>query len=86
MRIYSLIQFSTFIIAFGVYFYVSESLNLDNIILRYSVYGLLFFSLIYLSKKVEGRFKFLDKRIDNQLSVWIVFGLIFIPLFIGIFN
>jgi len=84
VRIYSLIQLSTFIITFGVYFYVSESMNLDNIILRYSVYGLIFFSLFYLSKKIEGRFKFLDKRIDKQLSVWIVFGLIFIPLFIGI--
>jgi hypothetical protein len=86
VRIYSLIQLSTFIIAFGVYFHVIESLIQDNIILRYSVFGLIFFSLIYLSKKIEGRFKFLDKRIDKQLSVLIVFGLIFLPLFIGIFN
>ncbi|MFJ7933329.1 hypothetical protein [Sporosarcina sp. NPDC096371] len=86
MRISSLIQILMVMIAFGVYFYGIEPVIKDQILVKYSIFGLIFFSLTYLSKKIEGRFKIGNKRIDNQLSVWIVVGMIFIPLLMGLLN
>lgn len=86
MRIFSLIQLSAAMIAFGIYFYFIEPLLNDKMWLKLFIFVLVLLTLNYFSKRLEGRFKFLDKRIDNQLSVWIVFFIIFIPLFIGILN
>lgn len=48
------------------------------------IFSLIFLSFSSLDKMLQGRFEFLDKRIDTQTSVWIVFGLlIFGPLLIG---
>ncbi|MGB3259336.1 hypothetical protein [Paenisporosarcina sp.] len=86
MRIFSLIQLFTALIAFGVYFYFIEPVINDNKMLKYLMFGLVFFFIIYFPQKIKGRYEFLERRIDNQLSVWIVFGLIFIPIFIGLLN
>ncbi|MED3573809.1 hypothetical protein [Cytobacillus praedii] len=86
MRIFSLIQLSAAMIVFGIYFYFIEPLLNENMWLKLFIFVLVLLTLNYFSKMLEGRFKFLDKRIDNQLSVWIVFFIIFIPLFIGILN
>lgn len=86
MRIFSLIHLSAAMIAFGIYFYYIEPLLNENMWLKIFIFVLVLLTLNYFSKRLEGCFKFLDKRIDNQLSVWIVFFIIFIPLFIGILN
>lgn len=82
MKISTLIQLLMIMIMFGVYFYFIEPTIIDTVILRYLVYGLIFFSLTYLSSKFMSRFKLSEKRIDNQLSVWIILGSMVIPLFI----
>lgn len=69
-------------IAFGIYFYYIEPVIKENVWFNFLIFALVFFTLSYFSKRFAGHFKFLDKRIDNQLSVWVVIGLIFIPLFI----
>ncbi|WP_391203319.1 hypothetical protein [Psychrobacillus sp. L4] len=81
MKIFSLVQLFTAFIAFGIYYYFIEPEINDNRWIKFLIFGLVWFSLSYFSKKFEGSFKFLDKRIDSQLSVWIVLGLIFIPFF-----
>ncbi|QFF99951.1 hypothetical protein PB01_14590 [Psychrobacillus glaciei] len=86
MKIFSLIQLFTAFFAFGIYYYFIEYEINDNRWIKFLIFGLVWFSLSYFSKKFEGSFKFFDKRIDSQLSVWIVLGLIFIPFFIGILN
>lgn len=82
MRIFSLIQLLTAMITFGIYFYFIEPVIKENVGFKFLIFALVFFTLSYFSKRFEGLFKILDKRIDNQISVWIVIGLIFIPLFI----
>ena len=86
MKISTLIQLLMIMIVFGVYYYFIEPAIIDNVILRYLVYGLIFFSLIYLTSKFISRFKLSEKRIDNHLSVWIILGLMLIPLFIALLN
>lgn len=83
MKISTLIQLLMIMIVFGIYFYFIEPAIMDNVILRYLVYGLTFFSLTYLFSKFISRFKILEKRIDNQLSAWIILGLMLMPIFIA---
>ncbi len=67
---------------FGIYFYVIDPLFTGNILLKLLIFLLIWSSLNYFFKKLEGRFMFLEKRIDKQLSLMIVFGLFFVLLFI----
>lgn len=85
MRIFSFIQLSAAIIAFGIYFYFIEPLLIENIWLKLFIFVLVLFAISYFFRWLEGRFKFLDKRIDKQLSVWIATLIILISIFIGIF-
>lgn len=82
MRIYSFIQVFVFLVAFGVYFYVIEPKFTENVLNRYLIMGVIYFTLIYVSKRLDGRFKILDKRIDGQLSAWILFVVIFMLLIV----
>lgn len=82
MRIFSLIQLLLNLMVFGIYYYVIDPLFTDNILPKLLIFTLIWSSLNYFSKKLEGRFIFLEKRIDKQLSLMIVFGLFFGLLFI----
>lgn len=82
MRIFSFIQLLTSLMVFGIYFYVIDPLFTGNILLKLLVFLLIWSSLNYFFKKLEGRFIFLEKRIDKQFSLMIVFGLFFVLLFI----
>ncbi len=82
MRIFSFIQLLINLLVFGIYFYFIDPLFTGNILPKLLIFLLIWSSLNYFHKKLEGRFIFLEKRIDRQLSLMIVFDLFFVLLFI----
>ena len=84
MRIYTIIELIIIMTVFGIYFYFIEPAFSDNVMLRLLIFGIIFVSLTSISKKFEGYFKVLENRVDKQLSVLIVIGLLFIAIFIGL--
>lgn len=84
MRVSTLLSFLFFLISLGIYFLVIDPMLESNRWVAFVIFSLIFLSYSSLDKMLQGRFEFLDKRIDTQISVWIVFGLlIFAPLLIG---
>ncbi|WP_277585535.1 hypothetical protein [Psychrobacillus antarcticus] len=84
MRIFSLIQLLMALFGFGIYFYFIEPMIKENIWLKFLIFGIVFYTLSYFSRKFEGHFNFWERRIDNTLSIWIVFGILLIPLFFDV--
>ncbi|MGO1059455.1 hypothetical protein ACTL32_10035 [Planococcus sp. FY231025] len=60
--------------AFSVYFLVLDPLFADNRQVAFIAYTGIWFSSSFISRKLEGRFAFLDKRMDAQSSVWLSIG------------
>lgn len=84
MRRSSLVSLIVSLIALGFYFLVIDPMFVDNRWAAFIASILIAASCNLLHRKLEGRFAYLDKRIDMQLSVWIVFGLLIIfPLLVG---
>lgn len=84
MRRLSLVSLIIVLIAFGFYFLVIDPILMDNRWAALIAFMLIWASCSFLDRKLQGRFSFLDKRIDMHLSVWIVFGLlVFFPLLIS---
>lgn len=82
MRIISLINLIAFFVVFYVYISFIDSLIQGNTLLKSFIFGIIVYVLLYLSERIQKRFGFLEKRIDRQLSVMIVFSLFFIVLLI----
>ena len=83
LRISSLIELLATMIAFGIFFYFIEPMLAGSLVFKFLVFALILITLRFLSNKLDGYFEFWDRRIDKQLSIWIVIGLIFAFLFIG---
>lgn len=82
LRLFSLLRLVIGLVAFGVFFYFVDSIISVNLGVKLLLFLLFVSALSYLTRGLEGRFAFLNKRIDPQVSVWIVFAIIAIPLFI----
>ncbi|MDN7245672.1 hypothetical protein [Planococcus shenhongbingii] len=83
MRRSTLLGFLMVLIAFGVYFRVIDPMLESNRWLAFLLFMLISVAGSSLNKAIEGRFEFLDKRLDPQMSVWLAAGLlIFLPLLI----
>jgi ACR3 family arsenite efflux pump ArsB len=85
MRLSTLLYLIVFSLTFGFYFYSIEPL-INYVWQRFLIFILLLFTLKFLVRKLELNFKFLNKRIDNHLSVWIVIGLLSTIIVIGMVN
>lgn len=82
MRLFSLLRLIIGLVAFGVFYYFVDYIISVNLGIKLVLCLLFVSALSYLTRGLEGRFAFLDKRIKPKLSVWIVFAIIVIPLFI----
>ncbi|MBP1942656.1 drug/metabolite transporter (DMT)-like permease [Bacillus luteolus] len=85
MRMSTLLYLVVFSLTFGFYFFTIEPL-INYVWQRFLIFMLLLISLNFLVRKLELHFKFLNKRIDNHLSVWIVIGLLSTIIVIGMVN
>lgn len=85
MRIYSLLQLLLILIAFGTFYFFIEPMLSDNLVIKFLVFSMIWYTLTYIFRKAEGHFAFLDKRLDKDNSIWIVIVLISIFIFIGFF-
>lgn len=82
MRIISLINLIAFFVVFGVYISFIDSLIEGSTLLKSFIFCIVVYVLHELSERIQRRFGILEKRIDRQLSVMIVFSLFFIVLLI----
>lgn len=70
---------------FSFYFLVLDPLVGDNREVAFVAYAGIWFSSSFISRKLEGRYAFLDKRMDAQSSVWLSIGVFaFFFLLIGV--
>lgn len=74
MRIISLIKLIVFFIVFGLYISF-VNLWIDQTLLKAIIFVFLLYVLDSVSERLQRRFAFLEKRIDKQLSIMIVFAL-----------
>jgi hypothetical protein len=73
--------------AFSVYFLVLAPLLADNRWIAFIAFTGIWFSARFISRKLEGRFVFLDKRMDAQSSVWLSIGVFaFFVLLVGVLS
>lgn len=80
MKRSTFLSFITVLIAFGIYFRAIDPLLASNRWLAFAIFAFIWLLLRLFNKAVEGRFAFLDKRIEPQTSVWLVAGcLILLP-------
>jgi len=86
MRIFRLIQISAVLLVISIFYYFIEPLLPDSILLKVFIFALILMTLSFLTDRLDGRIQILEKRIDKQLSVWIVVGLLILPLFIPLFT
>ena len=86
MRILRLIQISAALLVISIFYYFIEPLLPDNILLKVFIFALILLTLSFLTDRLDGRIQILEKRIDKQLSVWIIVGLLILPLFIPLFT
>lgn len=79
-----MIELLAILIVFGSYFYFIDPMIQESIGLKFLIFMLVYMTLHILFKKFDGRFEFFERRIDKQLSVWIVAGLVIIVLVMGV--
>lgn len=69
---------------FSFYFLVLDPLVGDNREVAFVAYAGIWVSSSFISRKLEGRYAFLDKRMDAQSSVWLSIGVsVFFIFLIG---
>lgn len=74
MRISSLLYLIVFLSSFGFYFYYIEDL-LVEMWQKFLAFMILLSLLQFSKSKAELHFEFLNKRMNKELSVWIVIGI-----------
>lgn len=85
MRISSLLYLIVFLLSFGFYYYYIEAF-LVEIWQRFLGFMILLYLLRFSKRKAELHFEFLNKRINKELSVWIVIGLFSGVIIFGMFD
>ncbi|RXJ04471.1 hypothetical protein DS745_03545 [Anaerobacillus alkaliphilus] len=85
MKISTLLYLIIFLLSIGFYNQALEPVIGDRSLKIFSFIVILYI-LDFVKKKLEIRFEFLTKRLDKQLSVWIVIGVIFTFIIIYMFQ
>lgn len=75
MRRSSLVSLIITMSVFGFYFLAIDPLLANNRWAAFIMYMLMFLTLRILHEKLQGRFEYLDKRMDAQSSVWLVIAI-----------
>ena len=86
MRIFRLIQISAVLLVISIFYYFIEPKLPYSMLFKVFIFTLILLTLSFLTDRLDGRIQILEKRIDKQLSVWIVVGLLILPLLIPLFT